>query len=328
MRQINEIIGVFRKRQKGVVEMMIKLNCTDGHIPIETSEDFQRFLDETNGMHDAYLLSAEYHAHVRANHHTVVLYGEGESLILRYQVTSASDLPIVELTFLDVSEWNAPSGDLFGLSVSFHHPLITVLDGSITLLSDDNIADNVMRVTARKMYWRIVSRPGLNLQRGGTKDAVWYVIPNLWLPMNQNLEDYTQIIEELAATVPNAKLYYMDSSQPFSFTEADFITDHIHSFRSEKTVYAEDGKAFCFHELRDREALKEAVSRLDHGTLQRGNMIAICDDKDVVFTVELIEKGCFNMVICSHRGKLNRFSFCGDKFHTEPYSGGGMDELS
>lgn len=308
--------------------MMIKLNCIDGHIPIETPENFQRFLDETNGMHDAYLLSSEYHTHVRATHGTVVSSTEGESLVLRYQVTSMTDLSIVELCFLGVSKWNAPIGDLFELSVSFHHPFITVIDGPITLLSEDNISDNVMRVTARKMYWRIVSRPGLNLQRGGTKDAVWYVIPNLWLPMNQNLEDYTQIIEELAATVPNAKLYHMNSSQTHPCTEGDFITDRIHSFRSDKTVYAEEGKAFCWNKLSNHESLKEAVSRLDHGTLQSGNMIAICDDKDVVFTVELIEKGCFNMVICSRKGKLNQFSFCGGKFYTEPYSGGGMDELS
>ncbi len=306
--------------------MTINLNCKDGHIPIKTSEDFSRFLDETNGMHDAYLLSADLRTHVRANRHTVVSSTEGESLVLLYQVTSMSDLSIVELTFLGVSEWNTPIGDLFGLSASFHSPFISVIDGPVTLLSEDNIPENVMRVTAREMYWRIVSRP--NLQRGGTEDAVWYVIPGLWLPMNQNLEDYTQIIEELASTVPNVKLYHTGSSKHLPCDDADYTTDHIHSFRSEEAVYAEDGKVFCFYELSNGEALKKAVSRLDHGNLQNGNMIAICDDEGVIFTVELIEKGSFNMVICSRRGELNQFSFCGGKFHIEPYSGGGMDELS
>ncbi len=308
--------------------MTINLNCANGHIPIDTQEDFSRFLDETNGMHDAYLLSSEYHTHVRANHDIIVSSTEGESLVLRYQVTSMSDLAIVELTFLGVSKWTIPNEELFGLSVHFNSRFVTVLDGSVTLIAEDSVPNNITHVTARKMYWRITSRPGLNLQRGGTKDAFWYVIPDLWLPMDKNLEDYTKIVEELAATVPNAKLYHTGSPQLLHCADAAFITDHIHSFRSEKTVFAEEGKAFCWYKLSDCEALKTAVSRLDHGTLLSGNMIAICDDKGVVFTVELIERGYFNMVICSHRGKLEQFSFCGGKYHIEPYSGGGMDELS
>lgn len=308
--------------------MTINLNCIDGHIPVETAEDFSRFLDETNGMHDAYLLSSEYHTHVRANHGTVVRHDEGESLTLRYQVTSASELPIVELTFLGVSKWKVSNEDLFGLSVSFNAHFVTVLDGPVTLIAEDNVPDNVTHVTARKMYWRIVDRPGLHLQRGGTKDAVWYVIPDIWLPMNKNLDDYTQIVEELASTVPNAKFYHTQSSHFFSCDDAAFTTEHIHSFRSEETVYADAGKAFCWYELSTHEALKEAMSRLEHGNLYSGNMIAICDNDGVVFTVELIERGHYNLIICSRRGKISRFDFCDGKFYSEPYSGGGIDELS
>ena len=46
--------------------MTINIGCPGGHIPVETLEDVHRFLDETNGMHDAYLLSADYRTHVRA----------------------------------------------------------------------------------------------------------------------------------------------------------------------------------------------------------------------------------------------------------------------
>jgi hypothetical protein len=290
--------------------MTIDLGCPGGHIPVETSEDVSRLINETNGMHDAYLLSADYRAYVRANNHAVVASTEGESLVLRYQVTSLPDLPVVELTFLNVAEWKVPSSELFSISVSFDAPFVTFFDG--------NTPENAtFRVKARKLYWRIVDRP--NLQRGGTKDAVWYVIPGLWLP----LEGYAPIIEELAATVPNAKIYHTDSPKPLPCGDAAFTTDHIHSFRSEEATYTEDGKAFCWYALKDGEALKEAVSMLDDGKI-----IAIFDDTGIVFTVEMIEWGHFNMVICSPRGRLPIDGFCGGKYYVEPYSGGGMEELS
>lgn len=290
--------------------MTIDLGCPGGHIPVETLEDVNRLINETNDMHDAYLLSADYRAYVRANNHTVVSSTEGESLVLRYQVTSLPDLPVVELTFLNVAEWKVPSSELFSISVSFDAPFVTFFDG--------NTPENAtFRVKARKLYWRIVDRP--NLQRGGTEDAVWYVIPGLWLP----LEGYAPVIEELAAAVPNAKIYHTDSPKPLPCGDAAFTTDHIHSFRSEEATYTEDGKAFCWYELSDSESLKEAVSMLDDGKI-----IAIFDDTGIVFTVEMIEWGHFNMVICSPRGRLPIDGFCGGKYYVEPYSGGGMEELS
>lgn len=263
-------------------------------------------------MHDAYLLSADYRAHVRANPFEVVASAEGESLVLRYQVTSMLDLPIVELTFLNVAEWKAPNGELFGSMISFEEPFVTFYDGN----TPENAATCVK---ARRLFGRIIDRPGNHLQRGGTEDAVWYVIPGLWLPF----ERYAQIIEELAATVPNAKLYHTDKPKPIPCTDAAFTTDHVNSFRSEKATYAEDGKAFCWYELSDSKALKEAVSRLDDDKI-----IAIFDDTDIVFTVEMIEWGSFNIVICSRRGYLAADGFCGGKYYVEPYSGGGMEELS
>ncbi len=146
--------------------------------------------------------------------------------------------------------------------------------------------------------------------------------------MNENLEDYTRIVEELVATVPNAKLYHIGKPKPIPCTDASFTTDHIHSFRSPSTVYTMDGTVFCWYLLPDRNALKDAVSRLDQGTPLSGNMIAVCDDAGVVFTVELIESGSFNMVICSRRGYIPTDGFCGGKYYVEPYSGGGMEELS
>ena len=164
-----------------------------------------------------------------------------------------------------------------------------------------------------------IDRPGNHLQRGGTKDAVWYVIPYLWLP----LEKYAQIIVELAATVPGAKLYYSGSPKPLPCDDAVFTTDHINSFRSEEATYAEDGKAFCWYELSDSETLEKVVSMLDDGAT-----IAVLDDKGVVFTVEMFECGFFDMVICSHRERLQIDGFCGGNYYVEPYSGGGMEELS
>ena len=292
--------------------MTINIGCPGGHIPLSTPEDFKEFLSQTNGMHDAYLLSADYRAHVRANPFEVVASAEGESLVLRYQVTSMLDLPIVELTFLNVAEWKAPNGELFGSMISFEEPFVIFYDGN----TPKNAATCVK---ARRLFWRIIDRPGNHLQRGDTEDAVWYVIPGLWLPF----ERYAQIIEELAAIVPNAKLYHTGKPKPIPCTDAAFTTDHVNSFRSEKATYAEDGKAFCWYELSDSESLKEAVSRLDDDKI-----IAVFDDTDIVFTVEMIERGFFNMVICARRGRIPRDSFCDGKFHTEPYSGGGMEELS
>ena len=67
--------------------MTINIGCPGGHIPLSTPEDFKEFLSQTNGMHDAYLLSADYRAHVRANSFEVVASSEGESLVLRYPIT-------------------------------------------------------------------------------------------------------------------------------------------------------------------------------------------------------------------------------------------------
>lgn len=302
--------------------MTINIGCPGGHIPLSTPEDFKEFLNQTNGMHDAYLLSADYRAHVRANPFEVVASAEGESLVLRYQVTSMLDLPIVELTFLNVAEWKAPNGELFGSMISFEEPFVIFYDGN----TPENAATCVK---ARRLFWRIIDRPGNHLQRGGTEDAVWYVIPGLWLPMYENLENYTQIIEELSSTVEGAKLYHTRCRvRPLPCADAAFTTDHIHSFRAEDTTYAGGGSAFCWYELNDREALKNAVSTLDHEIPLCGNMIAICDDEGMVFTVELIEWGSFNMVICSRRGYLAADGFCGGKYYVEPYSGGGMEELS
>ena len=89
--------------------MTINIGCPGGHIPLSTPEDFKEFLSQTNGMHDAYLLSADYRAHVRANPFEVVASAEGESLVLRYQVTSMLDLPIVELTFFILQANNNPT---------------------------------------------------------------------------------------------------------------------------------------------------------------------------------------------------------------------------
>ena len=38
--------------------MTIHIGCPGGHIPLSTPEDVKEFLSQTNGMHDAYLLSA------------------------------------------------------------------------------------------------------------------------------------------------------------------------------------------------------------------------------------------------------------------------------
>jgi len=179
------------------------------------------------------------------------------------------------------------------------------------------------------MYWRIIDRPGLRLQRGGTKNAVWYVIPGLGLPTHENSEEYTQIIKELASAVESAKLYHTDCHEKsLPCDDAAFTTDHVHSFRSEDTVYAEEGKVFCWYELHDRENLEKAIETLDHGTPLNGNMIAVCDVGGIVFTVEMIEAEYFNMVICSRRGNLQEYSFCNGKYLVWPYSGGGMEEMS
>lgn len=70
---------------------------------IETAEDIERFLDEVNGLHDAYLIGVEY-VHKGHSANSPWIDPTRTELRLRYLVTSIYDT-VVELAFSYIDEW-------------------------------------------------------------------------------------------------------------------------------------------------------------------------------------------------------------------------------
>lgn len=288
---------------------------------IANAEDVERFLKETNCLHDADLIGIDYRPHIRSNCNLTSFSSDGSYLILRYFVTSLSDLSVVELKFDKVWQWQIKWQINQGEAL-----MCNITTGGKTITFSDSCGTEV---AAQSMMWEIVDRPGLRLQRGGTKDAVWYTAPFLAYPNDPEAAgDLADILFEISQSVTNANIYYtrgVAMSPPDDNTA--FKTDYVHSFLSEDTIFADENSSFCWYYLPTRDDLKNIIE--SHDVYYEQNYIfAICDDDGFAYTAEIVEWGIFNLVICSNRGDLQKTHFFNHKYHLNPYTGYGLEELA
>ena len=122
-------------------------------ISSQTNIDF--FLDQTNGLHDAYLIgvSYEHSGHTCGNPHWID--PSRSELRLRYLVTSIYDA-IVELVFSAPYEWQiADSGD------DITDTAVSITEEGRVIWADDQstepgLRENGSYVIAQTMKWRFV----------------------------------------------------------------------------------------------------------------------------------------------------------------------------
>lgn len=124
-------------------------------IPIKNNKDIKRFLDETNSLHDGYIISVNY-----SNNSITRIDGgyrfalEATKLSIRILVTSLRDA-IVELYFEDIIEWQIFDNlcDITDTAIVFDkHDHIIWADDNFT--SRESLV-NGSYVIANKMKWRI-----------------------------------------------------------------------------------------------------------------------------------------------------------------------------
>ncbi len=125
------------------------------YYPIRSRADISRFFDQTNGLHDSYLIGAEYThcGHTGGNPH--IIDPELTELRLRFMITSMHDA-VVELVFCSVSQWQLKDRgfDVTDCAIS--------LENGTAIWTDDYSTDPAIReggsyVVATKMKWRFVS---------------------------------------------------------------------------------------------------------------------------------------------------------------------------
>lgn len=128
----------------------------DEYIAITNQQDIERFIDETNGLHDGYIIGVEY----RNEGISSVPGGHSfdptrTSLRLRVLVTSMWDA-VVELLFENIQQWQIrdEQWDMTDISLSVDEK------GWITWADDYSTAPEIRvkgsYVVARSMKWRIM----------------------------------------------------------------------------------------------------------------------------------------------------------------------------
>ncbi len=88
-------------------------------IPLKNEQDYLDFSRRTNGLHDGYIISADYKKHVfdECNHYVEAM----PNLTLKILVTSMKDHPVVELKFSGVMDVRLSGGfsDIFGFTMKW-----------------------------------------------------------------------------------------------------------------------------------------------------------------------------------------------------------------
>ena len=123
--------------------------------PILSESDISRFLDRTNGLHDALLTGVQYTHDGISGGNPCFIDPDRSELRLRYLVTSMYDQP-VELVFTAPLQWQLRDQgfDITDTAVSF-------TDKGFVIWADDNSTDPEVRengsyVIAKAMKWRFL----------------------------------------------------------------------------------------------------------------------------------------------------------------------------
>lgn len=295
----------------------------------QTPEDVERFSDMFNGLHDAYVTGFTCDRPIRTNCRSTSACWEADTLTIRVQVTSMLETPVVELTFYGVYDHNLPCGfsEMYGFSFYFSPYSEEIIWTTEPTFEPGKYTQDELKRTfyieARRAEWRLIDLPGLRLNRGGSTEGHWYIMSDdVGLPCGEWLERCADGVEILA-----------DGNEVYAVCEtagknAAFTTDTLPSFRSEQASVREDGRPYEWYRLNNRDELKNALSC----SSAAGFFIAIRDSKGLTFTLELIEKDGFNLVIHDYRDIIHEERLY-RPFHDRldniyPYSGNGWEELS
>ncbi|MBQ8814120.1 MAG: hypothetical protein IJZ85_06485 [Lachnospiraceae bacterium] len=124
------------------------------YFKIETEQDVCRFIENTNGLHDGYIISVQYEhrGHVKGNPHWI--NPALSELRIQILVTSIKNT-IVELVFTDLVKWQLMDNgfDIVNTAISFDQ-------SGYVMWADDDAPDVEERkkgsyVIAGNMRWRI-----------------------------------------------------------------------------------------------------------------------------------------------------------------------------
>ena len=122
---------------------------------IRNAQDVSDFLSETNGLHDGYIVSANYQHQGYVLGNPMLIDPQKSKLVLNVMVTSINNT-LVELVFEDIRNFQIKDAnyDLLDSSIVFSE------DGSVTWCGDYSCEPDVLRdanyVAAGTMKWRIV----------------------------------------------------------------------------------------------------------------------------------------------------------------------------
>ena len=306
-----------------------------------TSEDVERFREMFNGLHDAYVVGFTCDRPIRTNCNSTSSCWDADTLTVRVQVTSMREIPVVELTFHNVRNHNLPCGfsEMFGFSFHFAPDREEIVWTNEPAYEPGKFTPEEMRrfyyIEAARAGWQLIDLPGLRLNRGGSSEGYWYIMPEVGLPMGDWLERFTDGVEILADgneiyVVCDLMREECDPSISILYPPENvcFTTDTLPSFRSEQASVREDGKPYEWYRISTREELRNALAY----SSPTGFYIAVRDEEGLTFTLEHIEKDGFNLVIHDYRGRIHDerlyrpFHDILDNIY--PYSGNGWEELS
>ncbi|MBQ7929655.1 MAG: hypothetical protein IJ334_01360 [Clostridia bacterium] len=308
----------------------------------QTSEEVERFREMFNGLHDAYVIGFTCSRPIRTNCYSTSSCWAADTVTIRVQVTSMPEIPVVELTFHNVRDHNLPCGfsDMFGFSFYFAPDKEKIIWTSEPAYEPGKFTPEEMRrfyyIEAARAGWQLIDLPGIRLNRGGSAEGYWYIMPEVGLPMGDWLERFADGVEILSESYGN-EIYvvcdlirgydeWIDSLYPPE--NVSFTTDTLPSFRSEEASVREDGKPYEWYRINTREELRNALAY----SSPTGFFIAIRDGEGLMFTLEHIEMNEFNLAIHDYRNQIHDERLY-RPFHDilgniDPYSGNGWEELS
>ena len=124
---------------------------------IQTAKDISSFIEESNALHDGYIIAVEYkHNGIKAINWGYEFCPDMTQLIIRIMVTSINDA-VVELIFDNILDWK-----MTGTQNEILDSYIFMTENGWLVWSDDannksSYKENSFYVIAEKIKWRIVS---------------------------------------------------------------------------------------------------------------------------------------------------------------------------
>lgn len=306
-----------------------------------TYEDVEHFRELFNGLHDAHVTGFTCSRPIRTNCRSTSSYWGADTVTIRVQVTSMRELPVVELTFHNVRDHNLPCGfsEMFGFSFWFSPDSEDIIWTTEPAYEPGKFTPEEMRryyyIEAERAGWQLIDLPGLRLNRGGSTEGYWYIMPEVGLPAGDWLERFADGVIILAdgnevyavcelvreECDPSINVLYPPEN-------AAFTTDTLPSFRSEQASVRSDGRPYEWYRINSREELRNALTY----SSATGFFIAVRDGEGLTFTLEHIEKDSFNLAIHDYRDMIHEERLYRPLHdildNIYPYSGNGWEELS